>query len=117
MLFQPSRIPRCETHLLMATMEVVETSSSDRQSDIITVILHRHIKCRKFREIFPLGAAPLCGWALCRDPMVWIASVELAPSVWRTEILAVILHPHFILILYHKLFPKSNFSYSSRKTQ
>ena len=50
--------------------------------------------CRKFREIFPLGAAPLCGWALCRDPMVWIASVELAPSVWKTEILAVILHPH-----------------------
>lgn len=27
----------------MATMEVVETSSSDRQSDIITVILHRQI--------------------------------------------------------------------------
>lgn len=82
----------------MAMTEVIETSSAERQSAILTVVLRHHINAAYFWGISsPFGAAPLLRWALCIDPMVWIASVELAPSVWKTEILAVILHPHINL--------------------
>lgn len=65
-------------HLLLAMTEVIETSSMERQSIIITIIL-RHQISHIVREVFPSVWRPY-GWlALCIDPMEGIMGAAPTP--------------------------------------